>query len=51
MATAADIDWVVHHAVILEFDVLSYRTDAAQRRGVTAVAKVVQAGRWPGGIQ
>ena len=33
MATAAAIDRVVHHAVILEFDVLSYRTDAAQQRG------------------
>ena len=29
MATAAAIDPVVHHAVILEFDVLSYRTDEA----------------------
>ena len=33
MATAAAIDRVVHHAVILEFDVPSYRTDAAQQRG------------------
>ena len=33
MATAAAIDQVLHHAVILEFDVPSYRTDAAQRRG------------------
>ena len=36
MATAAAIDRVVHHAVILEFDGPSYRTDAAQQRGETA---------------
>ncbi len=33
MATAAAIDRVAHHAVILEFDVPSYRTDASQQRG------------------
>ena len=33
MATAAAIDRVVHHSVILEFDVPSYRTDATQQRG------------------
>ena len=33
MATAAAIDRVVHHSVILEFDVPSYWTDAAQHRG------------------
>ena len=33
MATAAAIDRVVHHSVILEFDVPSYRTDTAQQRG------------------
>ena len=33
MASAAVIDRVVHHSVILEFDVPSYRTDAAQQRG------------------
>ena len=33
MATAAAIDRVVHHSVTLEFDVPSYRTDAAQQRG------------------
>ena len=32
-AAAAAIDRVVHHSVILEFDVPSYRTDAAQQRG------------------
>ena len=41
MATAAAIDRVVHHAVILEFDVPSYRTDAAQQRGETAAAEEV----------
>ena len=34
MATAAAIDRVVHHSVILEFDVPSYRTNAAQQRGL-----------------
>ena len=33
MATAAAIDRVVHHSVILEFDVPSYRTGVAQQRG------------------
>ena len=32
MATAAAIDRVVHHSVILEFDVPSYRTGVAQKR-------------------
>ena len=32
MAAAAAIDRVVYHSVILEFDVPSYRTDAAQQR-------------------
>ena len=32
MATAAAIDRIVHHFVILEFDMLSYRTNAAQNR-------------------
>ena len=32
MATAAAIDRVIHHAVILEFDVSSYRVDQAQGR-------------------
>ena len=32
MAAAATIDRVVHHSVILEFDVPSYRTNAAQQR-------------------
>ena len=32
MATAAAIDRIVHHSVILEFDMPSYRTNAAQNR-------------------
>ena len=30
---SAEFDRVVHHSVILDFDVPSYRTDAAQQRG------------------
>ena len=33
MATAASIDRLVHHAVILEFEVPSYRTEDAKKRG------------------
>lgn len=33
MATAAAIDRLVHHAVLLEFDVPSFRTERATRRG------------------
>jgi len=32
MATAAAIDRIVHHSVIAEFDVSSYRTEAAQEK-------------------
>ena len=32
MATAAAIDRIVHHSVILEFDLPSYRTNEAQER-------------------
>ena len=32
MATAAAIDRMVHHSVILEFDLLSYRTKVARNR-------------------
>ena len=35
MATAAAIDRLVHHAVILEFDVPSYRTEDAKKRGAS----------------
>ena len=43
MATAAAIDRVVHHSVILEFGVLSYRTDAAQQR---SQSKEVNRQKW-----
>ena len=33
IATAAAIDRMVHHSVILEFDVPRYRTGVAQQRG------------------
>ena len=36
MATASAIDRVVHHSVILEFDLPSYRTDAAQQKAQAA---------------
>ena len=39
MATAAAIDRVVHHSVILEFDVPSYRTGVAQQRSSTGGAE------------
>jgi DNA replication protein DnaC len=35
MATAAAIDRLVHHSVLLEFDVPSFRTEHAKRRGKT----------------
>ena len=35
--TAAAIDRVVHHSVILEFDVPSYRTSVAQQRSAQEV--------------
>ena len=34
VATAVAIDQIVHHSVILEFDVLSYRTKAAQNHRI-----------------
>ena len=34
MATAAAIDRLVHHAVMIEFDVPSYRTDRSRRNGM-----------------
>ena len=33
VTTAAAIDWVVHHSVILEFDVPRFHPNAAQQRG------------------
>ena len=45
MATAAAIDRLVHHAVVLEFDVPSYRTDRSRRPSPSAPAP---RGRAPG---
>lgn len=39
MATAAAIDRLVHHAVILEFDVPSYRTESARKQAGSAKRK------------
>ena len=41
MATAAAIDRVVHHSVILEFDVPSYRTSVAQQRSAQKVNRQI----------
>lgn len=43
MATAAAIDRLVHHSAILEFDVLSYRAEEAQRRGKKGASHQVEA--------
>ncbi len=45
MATAAAIDRLVHHAVVLEFDVPSYRTDRSRR---TSPPPATPRGRAPG---
>ena len=45
MATAAAIDRLVHHAVVLEFDVPSYRTDRSRR---TSPPPATPRGRSPG---
>ncbi len=45
MSTAAAIDRVVHHAVILEFDVPGYWTDAALRVSHGALAAAPEVGR------
>ena len=39
MATAAAIDRLVHHSVLLEFDVPSYRTEQAKRRGKASTSR------------
>jgi DNA replication protein DnaC len=41
MTTAAAIDRLVHHSVILEFNVKSYRSDTAQQR-IEAAAEAPQ---------
>ena len=40
MATAAAIDRLVHHAVVLEFDVTSYRTDRSRRKSPSAQTRI-----------
>jgi DNA replication protein DnaC len=42
MTTAAAIDRLVHHSVILEFDVPSYRTEDAKKRGSAVEEKEVK---------
>ena len=39
MATAASIDRLVHHAVVLEFDVPSYRTGRSGRKSPPPVSR------------
>jgi DNA replication protein DnaC len=39
MATAAAIDRLVHHSVLLEFDVPSFRTEQAKRRGKATASR------------
>jgi DNA replication protein DnaC len=39
MATAAAIDRLVHHSVLLEFDVPSFRTEQAKRRGKASTGR------------
>lgn len=43
MATAAAIDRLIHHSAILEFDVLSFRAEAAATRGKKKAATPVEA--------
>ena len=45
MATAAAIDRIVHHSVIAEFDVTSYRTAAAQEQSQKAASVSAAPGR------
>ncbi len=44
MATAAAIDRIVHHSIILEFDVPSYRTDKSKKRQQDKVGDATKAG-------
>ena len=48
MATAAAIDRLVHHAVLLEFDVPSYRTDRSRPTPAAPMPKSARRGRAPG---
>ena len=44
MTTAAAIDRMVHHSVILEFDVVSYRTENAAMRPQTNESQAQEEG-------
>ena len=48
MATAAAIDRLVHHSVVLEFDVPSYRTDPSRPTSLAPSAPLARRGRPPG---
>ncbi len=50
MATAAAIDRLVHHAVLLEFDVPSYRTDRSRPTSPPAAPRASRGGRAPGPV-
>ena len=50
MATAAAIDRLVHHAVLLEFDVPSYRTDRSRPNPPAPAPRPSRRGRTPGPV-
>ena len=50
MATAAAIDRLVHHAVLLEFDVPSYRTDRSRPNPPAPAPRPSRRGRAPGPV-
>lgn len=47
MATAAAVDRLVHHSVILEFDVQSFRTQSARRRAQPAATTTEVSDNYP----
>ncbi|MYD87848.1 MAG: hypothetical protein F4137_07895 [Acidobacteria bacterium] len=48
MATAAAIDRLVHHSVVLEFDVPSFRTDPSRPKSSAPSPPLAPCGRPPG---
>ena len=48
MTTAAAIDRVVHHSIILELNVASYRAEGAQKRSRKQTSKARASGRHSG---
>ena len=50
MATAAAIDRLVHHAVLLEFDVPSYRTDRSRPNPPAPAPRPSRRGQAPGPV-